>query len=209
MIIYNKYMSENNFKFNFEKHGIPEKPKEEKVEKEKIQEELESEIIAETEKLGLNLHKLKEEIDQYGGVEKFKEYFEGGMGSQNEAGKEIHRLNSESRHEKTSFYTSSKIAASLLALTAYFDYRVGIASGQGKFDDISTQIEKLKDSILSGDKAEIAVATTGVVIVAIPALMTGIMSTEAIKNFFKMRRLNKEKQKQELKFKMTGTEVKQ
>jgi hypothetical protein len=65
-------------KFDIEKNSLKNEIAPQKEENpEKTQEEFESEIIAEAEKFGTNLEQLKTDIDQYGGVEKFKAHFEG------------------------------------------------------------------------------------------------------------------------------------
>ncbi len=199
--------------FEFSKYVPPspvEEPKTE-IEKEQTQEEFEAEILAEAEKLNTNVQKLKTEIDQYGGVEKFKEYFErktgytSGSVEQNVAGVTLRDLSSKADQEKHDSKIYLMVGGLLTALSVAIEYAY-IAQND---INISDQLEGLKEAFTKGDTGSIVAAILGVLFIGGTAAggLAGFIT--AIKDRIKARKINKEKNKKELEFKMTGVEAKQ
>jgi len=162
-------------------------PEDEKVEKTK--EEFDLEIEQEADKLGMNLQKLKAEIDERGGVEKFKEFFSTGASDfsfRNKAKQMLNDLSYKSNQAKgdAKMYAIPAIAATAFAVLLEF-------------------LGRNEHGILSEDPQ--------VIQIAISAFFSAVGAGTAIASIserFKARRLSRQKQKEELKFKMTGTEVK-
>ena len=162
-------------------------PEAEKVEK--TQEEFDLEIEQEADKLGASLQKLKAEIDEYGGPEKFKEYFSKGASDfsfKNKAKQTIDNLSYKSNEAKgnAKMYAIPAIVATAFVVLLEF-------------------LGRNEQGILSEDPQLMQIA--------ISALFSAVGVGTAIASIsekFKARKLNRQKQKEELKFKMTGTEVK-
>jgi len=172
--------------FNFEKHTKEEpKPKNPEL----TQEQFDEQILAEAKKLGTNLEQLKSEIDQYGGVEKFKEHFEkqGAYSSygKNKASEEINRMSHEVRDSKNQAKLFILISTLLIGLSACFQ---NADTGQG---------------IWSDDPGVVMTSLYSIFAVGGVGFLIG-----SIKQRIDARKLNRQKKKEELKFKMTGTEVK-
>lgn len=193
-------------KFNFEKH-IKEEPKQENTEL--TQEQFDEQIMAEANKLGTNLEQLKSEIDQYGGSEKFKEHFEqptnfsGNNKEINKAGQDILNLEFQEKREKRESRDMASLGAVMVGITAFFDYVVAVGA-EGQASQFMHQLDTLKESWANNP----TLATAAVAMVALVAVPTGALISSAIKHRIEARKVNREKQKEDLKFKMTGTEVK-
>jgi len=172
-------------KFNFEKHIKKEEPKP-KENPELTQEQFDEQILAEAQKLGTNLEQFKTEIDQYGGVEKFKEYFESRGKedlSKNKAGETLSGLSSRVDYTKEVSKDRAKIAALCYGISA-LAVALGIHEGA-------------ESSIVAGSSVG-----------GLMFLLSSGMLISSIKQKINARKLNRQKKKEELKFKMTGTEVK-
>ena len=155
---------------------------------EKTQEQFDLEIEKEAEKLKVSLESLKTEIDEFGGPEKFKEYFEkadmfGSVGGkdvviQNKAGGELNYLSHQEKREKSSAKTMAKVAALCYGISVLV--AVGIHEG----GDIGGGV------------------MAGLMFIVGSGSLIG-----SIKDRLNACKLNRQKKKEELKFKMTGTEV--
>lgn len=178
-------------KFDFEKH-IPSPSEEVVPTPEQNQEQFEEEILREVERLGTNLERLKAEIDEFGGPEQFKEYFEkstsGYMDAkgnllQNKAGDTLRHISEEIRSNENDQKQNKKFRYLFTAISALSTAGFYFAP----FDE--------------NNKALLVPA----VLAAIPAIITKIFEFQSsIKN----RKLENQKKREELKFKMTGTEIK-
>jgi len=152
------------------------------------QEQFDEQILVEAEKLKTNIGQLKSEIDQFGGVEAFKKYFETQHSSNtNNAGTELNRLYSDVESKKDESIKFAKLGTLCVTIAAVVTGAMVYESGSGK-----------------GDMAD-------TVLLALPLILsiTGVgMFIESIKDKIEARKIKRQKQKEELKFKMTGTEVK-
>ncbi len=173
-------------KFSFEKNSQDESKPEENTEL--TQERFDREIITEAEMLGTNVEKLKAEIDLLGGVDKFKEYYEKGFVFNgdlsktilNRAGDHLNDLSYKARSESSSAKNVAKVAAICYGISALI-FTLGIN------EEGSPQV------------AHDAMAGLMFIIGSIGVILS-------IKDKMKAREIEKKKQKEELKFKMTGVE---
>ena len=194
--------------FNFEKH-IPEEEKPE-LEEEKTQEQFDAEILKEADKLGVSLAELQKDIESYGGVEKCKENFEknytDGGGStylqMNRAGERVSHMKSEERNRKSEAKGLAVIGGILTAITAVMVSSIN-QGGNIELENLRHPLEILQQEWNDGFMGKVGVgivtffATTGV---------GGFIG--AIKQGIEARRTKRKRKTEELKFKMTGTEVK-
>ncbi|MDE2030825.1 MAG: hypothetical protein KGI58_01010 [Patescibacteria group bacterium] len=88
-------------KFNFEKN-IPVSKQEDINLSEQTSEQFDADILQESKKLEINLQKLNEEINVFGGKEKFQKEFssDSGTSGMTKGGEEIHEENSLSYYQK-------------------------------------------------------------------------------------------------------------
>ena len=179
-------------KFNFEKNLPKEEPKLGEIKIEKTQEEYEAEIIAEAEKLSINLAQLKAEI---GDPEKFKENFEKGTewsgrdaildnqnAVRNKAGDKLRAFRCEASGSKNTAKIMGKITAICYGLSALL-----VAAG----------IHEGGASVVGAD-----------VTASLMFILGSVSLIDSIKGKLASRKINRIMQKEELKFKMTDTEVK-
>jgi len=174
-------------KFSFEKNSQDESKPEENTEL--TQERFDREIITEAEMLGTNVEKLKAEIDLLGGVDKFKEYYEKGFVFNgyfsktilNRAGDHLNDLSYKARSESSSAKNGAKVAALLYGMSAIL---VALGINEGGDPQIDAY------DVMAG--ITFIIGSIGVIL--------------SIKDKMKAREIEKKKQKEELKFKMTGVE---
>lgn len=209
-------------KFNFEKHT---KPTETELTDEQIQEKYEKDILAETEKLGTNLESLKSEIDALGGPEKFKEYFEKPVYKYDgyEAPEGHTGSNTETRgsYEIRTLIQKIKDKVSLTSVAAtvsVFNFMnvSGLAAMSKEFDKNFSQyfseetIQKIIHNFnnFSEQNTVDQVGMINGLLVSVIALSIQSESIyTGIKDAIEKRKLTREKAKQELKFKMTDTDI--
>ncbi len=177
-------------KFNFEKHVPAPKQEELKENVEKTQEEFDTEIIKEAEKLGTNVEKLKAEIDAFGGEEKFKKIFsekEGGFSSkgdgemmaQTKGDKFIENHLGWASSDRESSNQTSKFSAIFATLAVVMEaFMIYDGNGQAPF---------------------------GVGITAVSGLASVFTGISAIKEKISAKKYEKEAKKMDLKMKMTDT----
>lgn len=212
-------------KFNFERNSKKvEKPEEmekplseeEKQLLEEIkQQRYEEECIAEADKLKVNLSDLKKQIDDFGGAEKFKEHFEkvsswqgeNEDGSKNNvtnvAGNSNNKISSEIRYEKRHF-PSSLIATAGFAAIAVLMNMVGSNDVAIDHSSILEAIKGIQEGITSGSVAMNYFPAGFATLFGGTAIMTGV---GAVKMRLESRKLNRQKKIDNLKYKMTDTEV--
>jgi hypothetical protein len=160
------------------------------------QEKLDARIEEEAGKLKVNLDSLKKQIDEYGGLEKFKEEFE-----KNKAGDTIRKLQKDQTYEIKSRKSATRMAAILSAVMAvYLALLRGVAGPelQATMNEINQAYPI--DDIHSNLVVTVLGLSTGFSI--------GSMIKEQTFGRIKQRRLKRQEKIEQLKFKMTGTEVK-
>lgn len=158
-------------KFLSKKETTPESPIEStELSIEQKQEKLENECIAEAEKLDISIAELKSDIDKFGGVEKFKEYFE--ANNNFEAYRTQHSLERDIDISKM----NSNLNLVLFNVTA----GLGVL-----FAKMTTGEDEIPMEVVYG-------------------MLSAITLTVSIAGYFKARKLKREKNINDLKFKMTG-----
>lgn len=194
-------------KFSFEKI-----PTEEKVpEPELSQEKFDEQILQEAQKLDVNIAELKSEIDKYGGPEKFKEKYETKINEYNNAaGEQIGTLEQQSKDANIEAKTSTAIGSIMTALSAGIAYLPGMNAEGEVFD--ASPIENFRQAWESGIKDMPEWLHHGFMVgaaaMAFVTLVTGgFFFKQAIEEKIESRKLKHQKKVDELKFKMTGTEI--
>lgn len=178
-------------KFNFEKHEAEKIPKQ--PETELTQEEFDEQILVEAQKLKVSIDSLMEEINAHGGAEKFKEIFERpvildnpGNVLKNKAGFTLQMFNNRRKENKQKGRGAILFTSVMAGFTAIL-VSLGIYNpGPGDL---------------------LAIYTGG--ITAFLGLCGSIgVVVEKLEARKEIHRIDREKGKKELEFKMTGTEVK-
>jgi hypothetical protein len=208
--------------FGFEKHVKTSEVKPVEIEKELTEEErqqkFQQECLIELDKLGTNLERVKADIDSFGGLEKFKEHFERitalgqaeypGDGTMlfknptaNLAGDTQRNLEQKIKHIGKDI-SLEVITTMTLALTVLLNMinKEGIL--QVDHIGVTDAIQAVKEG-----SADAIHYLQGISALFTTALLALVAKTK-IGERFEIRRLNREKKINDLKFKMTGTEVK-
>lgn len=205
-------------KFGFENHVKTPEVKSEEIEKELSEEEkqqkFEEECIAEASKLKVSLGELKKDIDVMGGEEKFKEHFEKATGwsglnedgsmkeNKNVAG-DTQRGLERNINGTSDFVTTGKLAALVAGITILMNM---IDTNNNNVDIDYNGMRDVIASIKEGS-ANAAHYVQGSVVLMMGSL-TAFLGKMSLNERFEKRKLQREKKINDLKFKMTGTEVK-
>ncbi len=205
-------------KFGFEKHVKTLEVKPVEIEKELSEEEkqqkFEEECIAEAGKLKVSLEELKKDIDALGGEEKFKEYFEQPTMWQgkNEDGSDKVKQNvaghtqsglERSIDMKSDFMTTGKLTALVAGITIILNM---IDTNNNNIDIDYNGIRDVIASVKEGS-ANAGHYIQGSMVLLMGSL-TAFLGKMSLQERFEKRKLQREKKINDLKFKMTGTEVK-
>jgi hypothetical protein len=156
------------------------------------QEQLDAQCAEEAEKLGTNIERLTGDINVLGGPERFKEIFETTLGNTtdtNKAGQSLRDLSNESIRAGMDAHMSKMVAVLGTVLTGVEGLLIYLQN-----NDVPEGMEQYDASLHIAGGVGAVLALGGTI--------------NFIKEKFKSRRLEKHKKIQNLKFKMTGTEVK-
>ena len=191
--------------------GAPKKEEPKQENPELTQEEFDAKILEEAKNLGTNLEELNQLINSYGGPEKFKEYFEGpgmyggGKYAENKAGENLHHLDYEEWTKKGDAKTMAIAGTVLAGITAFMDKATMSMTALGMtHEQFSSQLDNLKEA-WSRDPLGVSLFGGTTILMG---LMSGGMLIKAIKDRVDARKIKRQKQKDELTYKMTDTNFK-
>lgn len=173
------------------------------------QERFDAECAQEAEKLEVGIETLKAEIDALGGPEKFKEIFEKPRYTNadgNQADKMLDDIDLKKWEEGSRMKFSRNIALVMGGMLALETFLLEGETISDKFDGIRQMWQDNQGDRILGQSNKIGI-TIGAMVTSAFAL-TGVSSVvQSIKSRFELRRLEKQKKIETLKFKMTGVEV--
>lgn len=196
-------------KFDFENH-IPKVEKEEIVEDPltelEKQQKFEEECINEANKLNISLIGLKNDIDAFGGEEKFKEIYEGSSRwnnrkegvTENLAGETQRELDKESKIDKG---IAIGLPTTMLGIATVMNLLDMNHPNHLGYENIVDSIQALKMGVADvGNYLQVIVA-------AVTAFGVTFSGKFALDEVFRSRKAKREKEINDLKFKMTDTQV--
>lgn len=174
------------------------------------QENFDTECLAEAKKLKTNLEALQQDIFRFGGPEQFKEAFEVAAEYDdkegNLAGKDISERNAteeilRSRAKKLATISKVAVAASYIVGTGIVTHAITTRG----LDHMGEVMQRMHGQILPSNPTMEEVA----IVICSAVFWTGVASgVKSIYDRIKARKLNRQQKIQELKFKITGTEIK-
>lgn len=175
------------------------------------QEQLDAECAEEAKKLGQNIEDLKNEIDAFGGAEKFKEVFEQPIyadGSGTKAGKVLRDFEDKKDLKSSHARFNRNVSLLMGGIIALEAYALEGETVSDKLAEIKQMWESSQIHPVMGHQHGKVDVVVNSMIITLFASVGALALVQSIKDRFEVRRLEKQKKIETLKFKMTGTEVK-